>query len=44
MHVAAEEYRGREPEVAETSDFNLEDELNALLGNNKPAEPTPAAL
>ena len=41
MDIAAAEYRGREPEVAETSDFNLEDELNALLGN-KPVEPAAA--
>jgi len=49
MDVAAEEYRQREAVAAPApQDFNLEDELNALLGNVRsisnpaPAEPEPA--
>jgi len=45
MDIAAEEFRQRE--VEPTTEFNLEDELNALLGNKaKPAAeaPAPAAL
>jgi len=49
MDVAAEEYRQREAVAAPApQDFNLEDELNALLGNVRsishpaPVEPEPA--
>jgi hypothetical protein len=45
MDIAAEEFRQREAVVAPQPEFNLEDELNALLGNSKPkASPEPAPL
>lgn len=48
MDVAAEEFRQREATAAPEPQFNLEDELNALLGNIRtgsaePALPVPAA-
>lgn len=45
MDIAAEEFRQREAVVAPQPEFNLEDELNALLGNSRQkAAPEPAPL